>query len=465
MVASEQVVIDVKRSLNAGSIPVLDVKIDEGGEVILDVVDGLADGKTAVQYAAISHVWSDGLGSTTESGMPSCQVWQLFQMAAAQGLRYVWIDALCVPSARAERMLAIQRMAQTYANSASTIVIDKTMRALRFHGTGGQIDIELMLLRFATAPWMMRIWTLQEALLSPQLVFCLKDCTLAGRQIADFILHSLRTQVNPINQTLETRLADILSPLRSLRWEEGRLCIRSIARILRLRSISRREDETLAVAGLLEVDVDELLKHPSQPERMKSFLRQLHKIPSGLLFTDAPRLSEPGWRWAAQSLLPAEDLGGPARVASTFPSQKYAGKEQMEVLPQGGVVGTFTVLKLPKPVRLRHSQGASFDTLDVRATDILWRVMPRSTVYSSESDFEFDMILTTPGLRALRDIWLGVAVLTTGKYEDYEGTGAEYVAYQARLILRDLTRYRTGTTSARLALEADLLMHHTVVVT
>ena len=55
-------------------------------------------------YVAISHVWADGMGSSTEYGLPLCQVERLDALVrklVPDGA--FWHDGLCVPSPKTER--------------------------------------------------------------------------------------------------------------------------------------------------------------------------------------------------------------------------------------------------------------------------------------------------------------------------------------------------------------------------
>ncbi|TFK78475.1 hypothetical protein K466DRAFT_657124 [Polyporus arcularius HHB13444] len=70
-------------------------------------------------YVAISHVWADGLGSTAEQGLPTCQVIRI--ATAARELvpsGAFWVDSLCVPRKEDLRKKAIHLMAQTYRHAA-----------------------------------------------------------------------------------------------------------------------------------------------------------------------------------------------------------------------------------------------------------------------------------------------------------------------------------------------------------
>ncbi|KAF8173732.1 hypothetical protein K438DRAFT_128078 [Mycena galopus ATCC 62051] len=118
-------------------------------------------------YVAISHVWSDGLGSTTETGLPSCQVRSIAHLVAKvlpDG--HFWMDSLCVPERRDMRKRAITLMAETYRRAQVVLVIDSGIRTCSIHA-----PLEEKLLRVVTCGWMQRLWTLQEAMLAGKLVF------------------------------------------------------------------------------------------------------------------------------------------------------------------------------------------------------------------------------------------------------------------------------------------------------
>ena len=78
----------VRGMLEKEEVPVV---VLEGGQL---AVKGASEGP----YVAISHVWADGLGSTTEEGLPRCQVERLSKLASqllpGGGFRQ---DGPCVP--------------------------------------------------------------------------------------------------------------------------------------------------------------------------------------------------------------------------------------------------------------------------------------------------------------------------------------------------------------------------------
>ena len=126
-------------------------------------------------YVAISHVWADGLGSSTEYGLPLCQVERLDALVrklVPDGA--FWHDGLCVPSPKTERptwQRAIKLLAHTYAHADKVLVIDGGVRTQSSRAA----PVEECLLRIATSGWGQRIWTLQEGVLARELYFEVAD--------------------------------------------------------------------------------------------------------------------------------------------------------------------------------------------------------------------------------------------------------------------------------------------------
>ena len=81
---------------------------------------------------------------------------------------------------------------------------------------------------------------------------------------------------------------------------------RTISEVLSLlfrRTMSKPEDETLAIASLLDVDVGALLEHADQASRTRAFLLALRVLPACVLFVPAPhRILARGFHWAPRAL-------------------------------------------------------------------------------------------------------------------------------------------------------------------
>ncbi|OCH84933.1 hypothetical protein OBBRIDRAFT_807893 [Obba rivulosa] len=247
-------------TLRNGQIPVVvvdDADSPEGGPVHISCTS--ASGTPPTPYVAVSHVWADGLGSTTEGGFPTCQVRRLAVLARelVPGGAF-WMDALCVPADKPMRKRAIGLMGQTYGKAELVLVIDSGIRkcSVRAHLKQKQLWV-------FTSGWMQRLWTLQEAM-----------HRLLMRKGAD---------VDEASRLPMIRFGHVLN---CLEW----------------RTTSKAEDETLAISSLLHVDAFELVNLAPE-KRMMTLLLRVRNVPSQLVFMTGPKLDIPGFRWAPKTFM------------------------------------------------------------------------------------------------------------------------------------------------------------------
>lgn len=283
----------VMQTLQDGNVPVIIISENSSSNTLqLDCVSG-----GNIPYVAISHVWADGLGSTTDDGLPTCQLRRIAEIThrlVPKGV--LWMDALCVPKDKTTRKRAIGLMGKTYADASAVLVLDAGVRSCSM-----QAPLEVKLLRIVASSWMQRLWTLQEAVLAEKLFFEFSDGiieilellpNLAG--LTDVVKYSLATE---INRLLKRR--ELPRYVQSGRPGFG---FGDVARALSWRTTSRLEDETLAVASLLNVDAGELVELP-QEERMRMLLLRLRHLPSNIIFVSGDKLANSGFRWAPETLM------------------------------------------------------------------------------------------------------------------------------------------------------------------
>jgi len=276
--------------LSDGKIPVI-LTTPDGGL-------GLGSDSSQTPYVAVSHVWADGLGSTTEGGLPACQIRRLAAVTAqlVPGGAF-WMDALCIPEKRDMRKRAIGLMARTYRDATAVLVVDAGIRSCLLSA-----PLEEKLLRIVASGWMQRLWTLQEAVLAKKLVFEFADGFLpinellpVGEGFFEALLMGLASEIYRL-----VKYRQALQP--------GSFGIADVSNALSNRTSSRIEDETLAISGLLDVDAFELV-NLSPEQRMKTFLLRVEKLPPSIIFMSGARLDQPGFRWAPRTLM--QKLGPP----------------------------------------------------------------------------------------------------------------------------------------------------------
>ncbi|KAI0659662.1 hypothetical protein C8Q70DRAFT_124425 [Cubamyces menziesii] len=321
---------DVMRLISAGHVPAV---VYTGAELrVVPASEGT--------FVAISHVWAEGMGSTTEDGLPTCVVRRISGLAREllpEHSGAFWMDSLCVPNAREERKQAIRLMAKTYRDAAKVLVVDSCIRSLCSLNKSWSENM----LRIATSAWIRRVWTLQEGLLARELYF----------EFSDGLTTATREQL-----TASTRSIPIpfLVPVIGFRTEhedeELAATLTSdqmvyLVWLLRGRTTTRPEDELLAVSSLLpsRIDIGELLDQGEGPgvagRRMRSFLLQLQKIPLFVPFGKSPRLSLYNFRWAPRAL--ANDY-----------MMFWAPKTTNGICTEDGLIADYVVMSSERPILL-----------------------------------------------------------------------------------------------------------------
>ena len=162
-----------------------------------------AEGGNQLQYIAISHVWSQGLGNRRRNTLPLCQLRRLQQFAdqlVPPRLTPIpfWIDTICVPLDTVVRDVAINSMRHVYRDAMATLVIDTTLKD--FHPLNVTTSAAVqdncleawqteLLMRIKTAPWSQRLWTYHEACLARQLHFKVGPDDLPAVWSQDIVLN------------------------------------------------------------------------------------------------------------------------------------------------------------------------------------------------------------------------------------------------------------------------------------
>lgn len=307
---------DVEAVLAAGDIPILLFDFENHNLMV-------ASTSTGIPYVAISHVWADGLGSTTEVGLPTCQVLRIlgrtFPLLPESGGAF-WVDSLCVPSVKDLRKRAIKLMAQTYKDAEKVVVFDASIRVMCTSSKPAQENI----LRIATSGWVRRVWTLQEGILARKIYFEFADA-LVGEGELDF--------EGLLTPGLEQEFLPLLSyRMRRRRAPSYQFTYDDIMTLLQSRTTTKEEDELISVAGLLPIDIDQLLNVPGETsaeiaaQRMRSFCLQAKQLPGLLPFLPIPRLGLPNFRWAPLRLANATNATAMIRENPTCTPEGLRGR-------------------------------------------------------------------------------------------------------------------------------------------
>ncbi|ETI22027.1 hypothetical protein G647_06097 [Cladophialophora carrionii CBS 160.54] len=300
----------VRAILNVRKIPV--VQLSQNGRNLelgaVDLYDPSAD------YIAFSHVWADGLGSSTEAGLPRCQILRLDHLAGLRLSfgRWFWIDGLLVPSQEPYRGKAIEMMKETYQNATGVIVLDSSLRSLSVSAS----TLELGWAVFASG-WFGRLWTYEEGFLPPWVDMELQDGLLDLYVLIQRLYKSYFDRSgSPFPNVFLRDLLAVLQKARPLdRTARARFDSRpKVRRIVDIfnaftrRRTSRADDQLLIMGLLLDVDVRGLMKKEGA-DRWTHFYLGLGEIPWTVVFDRRPKIEKYPFRWAPASWIsPGRDV-------------------------------------------------------------------------------------------------------------------------------------------------------------
>ena len=171
------------------SLPLLRINGSwETNELSIEIVPS----EENTHYVALSHVWADSLGNARRNALARCQISRLSKLVKALNVAknqstqelLLWCDTLCCPTKPDDaKNLALSRMTRTYEKAAFVLVLTS---GLLIHNSES-LSYEEMWTRIMIGPWMHRVWTLQEAVISAtdrRLWVQFKDKAVRSRTIA-----------------------------------------------------------------------------------------------------------------------------------------------------------------------------------------------------------------------------------------------------------------------------------------
>ena len=284
--------------LRAGKIPGIRQHTHPGHGRKYEIVD-----TAGRRYVAISHVWSHGLGNSSQNSLWSCQLEQLFAKLSALGESnaLLWIDTILVPHDPVKKPLALPKMKNVYSNACKVLVIDS--RLTKVGDRRFEQGLHLLL-----SEWMTRLWTLQEGRLTSSLYIQFRNKAVPWTEFQD-----IAPPIDDPTGIFHECYACISIPLRATFAIRERLSDRllDVATSLTSRSATVLEDEPIVLDTLLNLN----LVSESHIPTMEDIYLALREVPKDFLFTQKSRLDRKGLRWAPSTLM----------EQSIFPS--YNGSE------------------------------------------------------------------------------------------------------------------------------------------
>jgi hypothetical protein len=242
------------------------------------------------EFIAVSHVWEHGWKGDSEKGVCKRVLDMLLLVARLFGLEWVWLDIAMISRNPEFRTMSINSMDLVYSKAKATIVCDRLLLSMN---SGNDRERVMMIY---LSDWMTRVWTMQEAILTQDLIFLFGDSYISGKELLHALINKaprLRPDlhwqqyraIRTLNGMLEATTTPILDRVQSLSKE---------------RLTSKRTDMVRAIYPLFK------LKWPGPGTTLEDgqikLLTHLGKEAGMLGSLNGPIMPRP-WSWALLTIV------------------------------------------------------------------------------------------------------------------------------------------------------------------
>jgi Heterokaryon incompatibility protein (HET) len=303
---------EIERIVRAGNTPL--VQYNAAGQLTVVELDWRK--AELLKFGALSHSWAEGLvhDSQNRRGMRRCKLERLQRtfnrIAETRGAYNIpfWVDELCLPRLNSLKGISINQIKDIYGKAFTVLVWDAGLLETKLGN-----DLIEANVRISTGRWAQRLWTLQEGILAQDLRFEFRD----GELVTTWDLEERRDQARDDLWDSHHHVWQAGHPFShamwSLRKREAKYQVQQVWKAVQFRSSTYSSDETICLANLLDMDVQDILKITStgddealSAKRMVKFLNLLEEdvrlgIPSGIIFLPAPKLQVADYTWAPAS--------------------------------------------------------------------------------------------------------------------------------------------------------------------
>lgn len=222
------------------------------------------------------------------------------------------------------------------------MILDSEMRQVDSSST---TQLQLLLRVLYCSGWIRRLWTLQEGLAAKSRLYVMfADKAINISTIADDILTKTEKGKIPLLQenaafygmalwfsffthTIDygskfERVVDIItSPFVKDGLTKDNLLAWNWYNVA-MRATTKAGDRPIILAGVLDLDVKEILDAKGSDARMRKFYGMLDEFPHDIIFQEGPRFEEDGMRWAV-------------KVCQFLDEPRYLGHEPGKITPRG----------------------------------------------------------------------------------------------------------------------------------
>lgn len=250
-------------------------------------------------YAALSHVWSDGTG--VGIGRPghvnTCLVGYFDAVLKRVDCDGLWWDIISVPTERKARTRALNHMHENYRRAKCTIIHDRSLLQFPWADDGSPC-VALLL-----SPWFTRAWTALELTMSKSVKVLYRGVDENTPLIKD-LDKDILTQDRSINSRGHIVASSIIRRLRGTIVDS----LADVHTVLGTRATSYPRDR-LIIANLLRgLPIPE--QQISQSQLTRNLFGSFHHIPPSFLLHGHATLQDSGpWSWCPPNLFYGQTAG------------------------------------------------------------------------------------------------------------------------------------------------------------
>ncbi|KAK3986851.1 hypothetical protein QBC44DRAFT_247268 [Cladorrhinum sp. PSN332] len=344
------------------SFPLLRISGESNDELTFHVEQW----KHGVQFATISHVWSQGLGNHSSPKILSCQAHYIRSLLNrlewdGQGVAHdqshlFWLDTLLIPPSfdhtnlvdkdelAALRRASVKSIFDFFDRATHGIIIDRHVMR------GNTANARTIGINLLSSGWMKRLWTLQEAFVTKRLSIAFQGgeireldtlWSVDENEESDFngLDAGTRLEISMTDMVRKKVFQNLMGDTRKARNQrDGEnttpwpLLIASAWNSARYRDVGEMEKETFALASLFNISPDQQTYEKGQEwrqckleennpvrkqarlELMRAFWMKIEEkggIHPGMIFLPGERLLLPGFAWAPMTWMSSNDESYP----------------------------------------------------------------------------------------------------------------------------------------------------------
>ncbi|RMZ89819.1 hypothetical protein DV736_g2942, partial [Chaetothyriales sp. CBS 134916] len=274
---------DIEQVVQAGNVPL--AEYNSAGQLKLVPLDWRKVEGT--RFGALSHSWADRLvhNSHNHRGIRRCQLERLQRtfntIAEVRGAENIpfWVDSLCLPRQNHLSGISINQIKDIYSKALTVLVWDAGL----LETTLGKDLIEANV-RISTGRWAQRLWTLEEGILAQDLRFEFGNGELVTTSELEARRDQARDDLRDSHHHIWKAGHPFSSAMWSLKKRETTHQVQQVWKAVQFRATTYPSDETICLATLLEIDVQDILTITSAADdkelaakRMVKFLTLLEE--------------------------------------------------------------------------------------------------------------------------------------------------------------------------------------------